>query len=191
MAPALEIHLVGIGATQMPDLRHTPPNGIIMAGLAGALYPALRIGDVVIDDCPAEFQPSGHFRTGKITASKKLVSTPLEKRLLFEQTGALAVDMESAVVRAAAAEQNLPFVSIRAISDTADESLDPAILGMVDSFGQPRIIPLALALLRRPMLIPRLIRLGKSSNLAAKNLATVVHAIVHRWSAIELAPAGE
>ncbi|HWE04513.1 MAG TPA: hypothetical protein VG326_19060 [Tepidisphaeraceae bacterium] len=192
VATIVEIRLVGIGATHMPAERsRNPPHGIIMAGLAGALDPSLRVGDVVLDDCPADYHPLTQFRAGKIVASPTVIATPAQKRALFEQTGALAVDMESAIARAAATEMNVPFVSIRAISDAADESLNPAILKMVDAFGKPRPMSLALTLLRRPTLIPGLIRLGKSSNFAARNLATAVYAIVQQWSAIELAPSRE
>ena len=185
----VEIHLVGIGATKLPaGLGMPPPIGFIMAGLAGALDPSLRIGDVVIDDCPGEFLPHAQCRAGKIVTSKTIVATPSEKRLLFEKTGALAVDMESAVVRAVAAKLNVPFVSIRAISDAAGESLDPAVLRMVDKFGNPRLIDLAFAIIGKPALIPRLVRLGRSSNVAAKNLAAAVFSIVRQWSEIEPAP---
>lgn len=189
VVPTVEVHLVGIGGARMPtDLRQPPVGVIIMAGLAGALDPALRIADIVIDDCPAAYVPHIQFRRGKIIVSPTLVCTPAEKQRHFRQTGALAVDMESAAARALAAELGAAFISVRAISDTAGESLDPAVLKMVDTFGRPRPLSIAEALLRRPSLIPQLKQLGESAKRAAANLAAAVAAIVQRVSAVELAP---
>ncbi len=75
------------------------------------------------------------FGGGRICSSDKIVSTPTEKAELFRQTGALAVDMESDRVRKWAGENGIPFIGIRAISDTADEALDPAVVGLVDEMG--------------------------------------------------------
>ena len=189
VVPTIEIHLVGIGAVRMPaDLRDPPVGGIILAGLGGALDPTLRVGDIVLDDCPPAYVPNIPYRAGKIIAWPTIVSTPAEKETLFRETRALAVDMESAVARAAASELGVPFVSVRAISDAADESLDPAVLEMIDSFGRPRPLAIAATLLRHPSLIPRLKQLAANSRQAATNLTAAVAAIVQRIIAVELAP---
>ena len=185
-APSVEICLVGIGAKLMPE----PPGdglvcGLIMAGLAGALDPVLRVGDVVIDDCPTAALPAVAYRRGKICASPTLLSTPADKQAMFDRTRALAVDMESAAARQLAADWSVPFVSIRAISDAADESLDPAVLKLVDSFGRPRPLCIAATLVQRPSLIPHLRRLGAASSLAADHLAKAVRGIAQAWSEID------
>jgi len=187
--PTIELHLVGIRAIRMPKDLHQPPIGaIIMAGLAGALDPTLRIADIVIDDCPPAYIPTLIYRPGRIIAAPWIVSTPAEKAMLFRDTGALAVDMESSIARAAATELGVPFISLRAISDTASEVLDPAVLKMVNAFGRPRPLAIAGTLLRRPSLIPQLRQLGENARLAAANLAAAVVALVHRINEVELAP---
>jgi hypothetical protein len=192
VVPSIEIHLVGIRAHRLPaNLTDPPISGILMAGLAGALDPSLIAGDVIIDDCPPAWLPATPFRTGKIIVSPTIVSTPGDKRRLFERTNALAVDMESAATRTLAAKLNVPFVSIRAISDTAAESLDPAVLSMVDEFGNPRPLSIAAALIRRPSLVPRLKQLGANSKLAAANLAAAITSIVRRIIETELAASPE
>lgn len=178
----VEIHLVGIGARHLP-LNLPPVRGIVMAGLAGALDPALKVGDVVIDDCPEGALPGRGYRRGKIVAADHVLTTPQHKREWFAQTGALAVDMESAAARGLAERLGTPFASIRAISDAANDALDPAILGFVDEFGRPRVLPLAGALMRRPGLVPSLRRLGAASNLAARQLGEIVRQIVANWPA--------
>ena len=176
--PSVEIHLVGIRAVGPPmELANPVPAAIVMAGLAGALDPSLKIGDVVLDDCPESFVLDVVHRRGKIHCSADLVSTTDAKRRLFETTGALAVDMESGPARALAEKLGVPFINIRAISDTSDEALDPAVLHLVDPYGIPRLLSIAATLVRRPGMIPYLKKLGVNSNLAAKNLAAAVRAL--------------
>jgi adenosylhomocysteine nucleosidase len=190
--PTVEVHLVGIGGVRMPTDLHDPPVGvIIMAGLAGGLDPILRVADIVIDDCPAPYVPHIQYRRGKIIVSPTIISTPSGKLQLFRQSGALAVDMESAAARALAAELGVAFVLVRAISDSAAEALDPAVLKMVDAFGRPRPLSIARALVRQPSLIPQLRQLSENARQAAANLAAAVAAIVQRVSAVELAPREE
>jgi hypothetical protein len=178
-APIIEIHLIGIRARQLPgEPGEAPVAAIIMAGLAGALDPALEIGDLVIDDCPADFIPPISHRVGRIVCSDALVTTPADKQRLRDETGALAVDMESAAARALAQAMKVPFIHIRGISDTAAESLDPAIMHLVDGFGRPRPMSVAGTLLRRPRLVPQLAQLGRNAKIAAANLAAGVAAMV-------------
>jgi adenosylhomocysteine nucleosidase len=176
---SVEIHIVGIRAIRLPtELGDKPVSAIIMAGLGGALDPSLSAGDIVLDDCPAEFVPSVPHHRGKIHCSGELVTTPAAKRALFDETGTVAVDMESDAARKLAKRLGAPFISVRAISDSANDSLDPAVLKMVDEFGRPKPMAIAAALLRRPTLIPELRQLGSNANLAASNLATFIQAIL-------------
>lgn len=191
VVPSIEIHLVGIGATRLPEKVTSPlVTALIMAGVAGALDPTLRVGDVIIDDCPAAWLPPIPFRAGKIYSADEIVGAPADKQRLFAQSGALAVDMEAAIARELAARSNIPFISLRTISDAAHELLDPAVLAMVDDFGRPRPMSVAGTLLRRPSLIPQLKQLAANSRIAAKQLATALASIVERIVATELAPVG-
>jgi hypothetical protein len=172
--PAVELHTIGIRAMRMPPISNAA--GVIMAGLAGALDPSLRIGDVVLDAERAETWVThpchgSAIHRGAIHTADHLIATPAEKAALFASTRALAVDMEQAIVRAAANAAGVPFIGIRAVSDTADQALNPAVLNLVDEFGRPRAAALAIALARKPSLIPDLMTLGAASRLAADRLA--------------------
>lgn len=152
--------------------------GIFLVGLAGALDPALAIGDVVIDRGAASLPAGIPFRQSAIHASDGIIATPAQKAELHRQTGAAAVDMESNAVRSLATSYGVPFISVRAISDTAVQSLDPQVLGMVDAFGRPRPASIAAALIRRPALIPELRRLGMNASAAATAAAKAVRILI-------------
>ncbi|MDB5289683.1 MAG: phosphorylase [Phycisphaerales bacterium] len=188
----LELHLIGIAAERLPsNLRSDESAIIIMAGLAGGLDPSLRVGDVVIDDCPPGLLPDVAHRRGGIQTANHIIATTTEKAELFAQTGALAVDMETRIVRRSAERAGAQFIAIRAISDAFDEALDPTILKLVDGFGRPRPTAIATTLLCRPALIAPLRRLGAASHLAAENLGAAVESIVARFGEVEAARSAE
>lgn len=180
--PLVELHLVGIGARHLPTNAASPNvAGVIMAGLAGALDPGLRVADLVIDDCPESCLPDIPYHRGRIRASSTLLTTAAAKAAMSRDTGALAVDMESEAARDWAARLGAPFVSVRAISDEAGDPLDPALLRMINEYGSVRPVCVAAALLRHPALLPRLLKVGRDSKRAADRLGEAVAAIVQRW----------
>jgi adenosylhomocysteine nucleosidase len=154
------VQIVGIGGGNIPE-RFDPAEVslVISAGLAGALDPNLKCGDVIEDDT----------RT-RIHTADRVVATVEQKAELFRTTGAAAVDMETGGIARVAKESGVRFVAIRAISDSALDAIDPAILGLVDAMGKPRLRNIAAVLLRRPRLIPELLRLRSASKLALRNL---------------------
>jgi nucleoside phosphorylase len=164
------VNVVGVRACRIP--RDLQCDIVISAGLAGALDPSLKVGDVIVD-CENRFAPQG-ARLGKIHCAESVVATPSQKAQLLERTGALAVDMESAAIAQFAREQGANFVAIRAISDTAQEAIDPTVLGFVDSFGRAKTGAVISTLIRRPALIPHLVRLRSRSVHACARLADVI-----------------
>jgi adenosylhomocysteine nucleosidase len=176
----VEIHVIGIRAKRLPGgpFGGESLRGIILAGFGGALDPSLQIADVVVDGLTDESDGGGAFRCGRIHMARELISTPTEKSALFRQSGALAVDMEGEAVRALAKSWGVPFLHVRAISDAAGDSLDPAILGFVNEVGRVRAGALMMGLLRRPGLIPHLVRLGRNSGRAGRRLGEVVGQLV-------------
>ena len=115
--------------------------GIVSFGMTGALVDGLRIGDWVVADrlwgaielpCDpawrdalAERLPGA--RVGGFYADGRMIDTVAEKLALGERHGALAVDMESHVAGAVAAERGLPFAIVRCVSDGARHLLPHAI----------------------------------------------------------------
>jgi nucleoside phosphorylase len=169
---------IGMGAVGIPDLSGKGVAGIIMAGLAGALDPQLKVGDIVVDQ-------SSSWRGSKVTHRKVWfhsvdhpVVTPEEKRELFGQTGASVVEMENQAVKKAAKAYGIPFLGIRAISDTAAEAIDPAVLDFVDPYGKVRMKSQVRGGARRPSLIKELRRLSRASTVAVEALAKAMHEIL-------------
>jgi nucleoside phosphorylase len=83
----------------------------------------------------------------------------------------LAVDMESAGVAEVAARRGVPFAAIRAISDGFDEDLPLDFARCAGRDGQIRLAAVMAELLRQPYALPRLVRLGRNSRIAAERLA--------------------
>lgn len=140
-------------------------------GIAGALDPALRPGDVVID---GDTTVPGAIR-GSIIGGDRIVATAAEKAALRRETGATAVDMETHIAARVAARHGLPFLAIRAISDIADGDLPPAALVGMAPDGGMALGPVLRSLACRPGQLPALMRLGRDTGLALRNLAVVLH----------------
>src|SRR5579875_86050 len=119
----------------LPDALASRPDAVIVAGVAGGLDPSLRPGDIVVasevrgahrrtvlrSGAPlvAELRRLGlRVRSGPMLSRETLIGGADEREELAE-TGALAVDMESADIAAAFADQRIPVAVVRVIVDTA------------------------------------------------------------------------
>jgi adenosylhomocysteine nucleosidase len=129
---------------------------VIAAGFCGALVPVLRVGDVVTSP--------------RILTVDHLVSDPAEKRRLAERHGADAVDMESAAVAEVCAAKGVPFLAVRAVSDTVDTALSPELVRLL-SGGRVSVWKALRTIMRRPRLLGEFRRLARDTKLAARNLA--------------------
>jgi hopanoid-associated phosphorylase len=142
--PGIEV-LAGGGAPDRlaADLARAAPHaaGVISFGMAGALDPALALGQWVIGErltgaCEHVCDPGWVAALGKMMpgarigatfSDGRLIGDPAEKQLLGARHGALAADMESHIAAQAAARAGLPFAVLRCVSDEADTRLPHAI----------------------------------------------------------------
>lgn len=154
-------------------LREAAPRaaGIISFGMAGALVPGLGLGDIVIGngltggfprDCDRAWALAlramlPHAHVGAVHADGQLVADAAHKAARGTQ-GALAVDMESHIAGAVAADHGLPFAVLRCISDTAGASLPPAIAVSMKPDGGVDYRAVIGSLLRQPGQVPAMIR---------------------------------
>jgi adenosylhomocysteine nucleosidase len=119
--------------------------------------PALRVGDVV--------------RSPRIVTVDGLVCDPAEKRRLGANYD--AVDMESAAVADVCAAAGVPFLAVRAVSDTVDTALSPELVRLLCG-GSVSVWRACVALVRKPSLLSEFLRLGRDTKLAARNLANAL-----------------
>ncbi|GAO40250.1 hypothetical protein SCH01S_45_00930 [Sphingomonas changbaiensis NBRC 104936] len=157
------------------------PGLILSFGLAGALSPNLRSGDLVIDGDPATVgqlrRAPPHAVAGPITGSGAIVVTAAAKQALRATTGAVAVDMETHIARRVAERHGLAFGVVRAISDAADETLPPAALVGMRSDGGIAIGAVLASILRNPAQLRVLIRTGIHAERAFRTLSVAAGAL--------------
>jgi adenosylhomocysteine nucleosidase len=92
------------------------------------------------------------------------------KAWLFRQSGAQAVDMESAAVAHVAAAENLPLFAMRAICDTAANTVPQILRNILDPANTFRWQGLVNTLLQTPVRVVDAVRLGKNFCLALSAL---------------------
>jgi adenosylhomocysteine nucleosidase len=89
---------------------------------------------------------------------------------LRDMSGADIIDNESHIAARFAREHNLPFVSVRAVSDSVSKKLPPAALMALQDDGSPNIAAVAKSILRNPGQIPALIRTAREYKKALNSL---------------------
>lgn len=191
-------HVCGMGleaaAAAAATLAQSGVAALAMFGVAGGLDPALASGALlvaaaVVDaggehySCDEAWRARLARRLGSVPISDGVLLTvsapllsPADKAAARQRSGAAAVDMESAAVAAVARREGLPFLALRAIADGAADSLPAALAAAVDSWGRPKALGVAGALLARPRLIARLPHLASTMNLATRTLRQVAQA---------------
>ena len=176
----LRVQVTGMGAANArrsaeAALAGEHPDFVVTSGLAGGLDPALRTGDLVFD-ADDGFPRTEAFRrasarAGRFVQVERVAASVAAKAQLRRDTGADAVDMESAAIRDVCRARGIPGATLRVISDPADEDVPLDFGGLVTADGRLDHGKLARALLRSPGKIPALVRLWKSVERASARLA--------------------
>lgn len=164
---------------------------VISAGICGGLDPRLAPGDLVLPTrilgAGGEALPisaSAHARalalagpraeTGLLAMSASVLATPEDKAALRAATGAVAVDMESAPIVAAARAAGAPALVVRGVSDGAGSSVPAALSALVSPEGRVRGGRALLLALTQPQTLPRALALRRGSRLALAAVARVL-----------------
>jgi len=162
----------------------------VSSGFACALVRA-QIGDLLIGSevieaadavpparlsCGKEWTDGAHrsaqaavvpVHIGSIASVSRIVGAAEDKRRVAQQTGAIALDMESGGIAASAAEYGIPFMVVRSVSDLLDEDL-PLDFNL---FLRPQSWPQALwASAARPRGVLELVRLRRQMLGASRRL---------------------
>lgn len=196
----LRIGSVGIGAARLTERWARLLDGldrplVVSSGVCGGLEPALAIGDVVVPDRlitssgerielggDAAFGPAGlrariGGHGGALVTASRLVDTPAAKARLHAETRAVAVDMESVAIVAAAHRASLPALVVRGVSDPAGESVPVDLLRTVTADGRVRPGAAILLVLTSPRTLPRALALGRATRRALLAVARALAAL--------------
>jgi adenosylhomocysteine nucleosidase len=163
--------------------------GLISCGLAGALDPSLRPGDVLIPDAVIDSQqrfstdpelsrllagPTSHC----LLAATAIIASAEHKRRLWRETGAAAVDLESGAVARVATGAGLPFAVLRVVCDPAERSLPPAALIALNAHGSIGIGRVLASIFAHPGQLAALLRLAADAAAAKHSLRTHLNRLV-------------
>jgi adenosylhomocysteine nucleosidase len=160
--------------------------GIISYGVAGGLAPDLDPGTIVV--ASTVVGKNVYWETasdwsrrllaglgGAVNAPLLAVDSPLidegSKRARFMATGAAAVDTESHIAAAVAAEAEVPFAVLRAIVDPVGRAIPKSALAAIQPDGSTRLGPVLATLVRHPRDTAALIRLAGDASIARRALA--------------------
>jgi adenosylhomocysteine nucleosidase len=169
-------------------------NCLISFGIAGALAPELRAGDVVVAtnvvaenkrwwaekqfrDRIAELARGIGAHEGPVLGAQAILATAAQKSRARSETRASAVDLESDIVASVATSAGIPFVVMRAITDTASLTLPPAALLDLSPDGAPNLARVLASVLRRPSQVTALIGLARDTRRALSALAEPARAL--------------
>lgn len=160
---------------------------VVSFGIAGALDPALRVGDMIVPDnvlasdvvwpCSPDLREAWlgqvEARSGDLVGVDAPVLDVSGKTALASATGAAAVDMESHVAADYAALHGVPFAALRVISDAADHAL-PAVAGRaMRPDGSVDVLGVLAGLARDPSQIGPLIATARDAGVALRTLRRV------------------
>ncbi len=182
----LEILISGIGQQNARTavgqvLAQAGPRCVFTCGFAGALNPALAVGDVVFEtrDVALHTKLEGTgAKPVRFVCSSRVAVTTTDKAVLRRTTGADAVEMESEAIQTLCRARGIPCATVRVISDTANEDLPLDFNQLAKADLSLNYSKLALAIVKSPGKIPALLRLQKHSKLAAERLAGVLVQVI-------------
>jgi nucleoside phosphorylase len=156
-------------------IEHAQPRLLVSAGLAGAISPKLKVGDVgrireVVDVATGERYATqgGDW----VLATSQDVSDAAEKQGLLAKYGADVVDMEAAAEAQVARERGIEFAAVKAISDDAAFAMPPLNRFIEDGKFDTQRFLVYIAL--HPKWWTTLGRIRKNSKIASTNLCEAV-----------------
>ncbi|MBI3269353.1 MAG: hypothetical protein HYZ53_10065 [Planctomycetes bacterium] len=184
------------------------PAALFALGLCAGLHPGCGVGQVVVatevawlpgspfakrPDVPIFACDPGLTRmaeeailatgvpgmSGRMTTTDHMVLTAEEKAGFASMSGSVALDMESAALAEAARVARLPFLALRAVSDVVGETLGADLPRIVTPMGGLRLGGLT-HILVHPSSLRVLTRLRSRSDLALRNLASVLEHLLGR-----------
>ncbi|HKA37298.1 MAG TPA: hypothetical protein VKH43_10800 [Thermoanaerobaculia bacterium] len=164
------------------------PSALLGAGVAGALSPELRVGEMLVSrrvtDTSGDAPPPDAGLSARalaiagisagtfVTLDRPQVQSAgkIALGLAHDTSDPIAADMESAAWARAAAAHSVPYLVVRAISDSADEDLPDYLARCVGKKGGINRSSVVLHALSRPSTIPALLRMHARVRECARSL---------------------
>ena len=169
--------------------------GLVSFGVAGGLSATLPSGALLLpatvcDRDGTAFIPDEGWRRrisgdlgnsapchgGTLLSVDHALSGASDKAVAARETGAIAVDMESAAVGRVAGRAGVPFVVLRVVADQAGDVLPPAALVAIKPDGGIAPFLVLKSLLGKPSQLADLWRLAAADRKAMRTLSRVVAA---------------
>ena len=173
----------------LTTLDPTSVRGVISFGVAGGLDPSLKSGDIVvatevmagdtrwlaglsITEAQIASIALGRRRVvrGLLAGVEEVVAASACKAALHSETGAAAVDMESHIAAAYAAEAGIPFAALRVISDPAHRALPVVARKAIKPNGDLDLVRIMGSVVRNPRSLRALVSTGIDFNRALRSL---------------------
>lgn len=182
------------------------PQLLINAGFAGSITGEAAVGDIVLADRVFHYD-NGHLhererldptlprqvadifsnmqKCYRVLQGAFITTTGITRKSelaasLTPSSKVAVVDMETAAVARVASETGTPFVAIRAISDGATEELGFSIEEISDSACRVSIPKVLGTVVRKPWIVPQIVRLARNSRHAGGNLADALQHLLVR-----------
>jgi adenosylhomocysteine nucleosidase len=184
---ALEVLCVGLRARFVTEraVVDSVPSLVVSAGACGALDPRLGRGDLVVPETVVAPTGLRHAtdavpalgRRGALLTVAEVAQTAVDKARLWMETGALAVDMESAPIVEWARARSLRVAVVRAVSDTAEEAVPADVAALVDAGGRVRAGQALRAALARPRAVADALALRRGADAALRTVAAALGTI--------------
>ncbi len=204
----------GMGPRQarqtVKEFTNRPLSAVLSIGCAGALIPELTAGQLVLAPALRMYaeEPAGQFDTfgadsrlfraaqdaaqqagvetmeGGIVTSPCVLFTRQQKEKRRRETGCIAVEMESGVHAAFAAERTLPFLALRVILDSVDMGIPP-VKGFTTVEGKIRLSKAMAYIAAHPRHLAFFVRLQQCRKRAAETISGVCRTFFPRLNAID------
>lgn len=187
------LHVSGVGkdrvTASLNRLMAEAPDGVIMVGFCGASDPALKTGDIHVANLFHAFG-GGSILSSAIAANQEFASTLTDaahangcrvvtapsatvpavagivaKSAVYASLGVASVNMEDYWAACAARSAGVPFASVRAVLDTADQDIPPWV-----SLYARNALRAAWGLVTHPGRLPTLLHLWRQAELARRQL---------------------
>ena len=208
---AVLVHVTGVGkeralaGVEALFNRSVRPDCIVSLGFAGALRDGLDTGDLVLSRRlyatgeEAFLEPDAHllglaqealkvpqaprhFIADALTVPHVVYSAAEKGRLAITSTAWVA-NMEDYWIGKAVTQQGVPFLSVRAVLDTARQELPPFVAELGEKGPLGQILHVAANLLAGPRNVPRVVNLSKQVRVAQASLAAFGLSFVARMKA--------